>query len=156
MEEQARFRKLVWCQSAGFIVIAGLSWVDECLNLRGLILGNHPYISDFRESTLEMLMIFMVWLLVVGSTRRMMSRVSHLENFLRICAWCRRIGSKGGWIQLEEFMDAKYHVRTSHGICEDCLHKQEASIHAEKHQPLLPLDAAAAEREEAKLKTEAR
>jgi hypothetical protein len=143
MQEKLRFGKVLFCQSAGFIAIILLSWIDEMIGLRSLILGEHPYISDFRESTLEMLFVLAIWLIVVGTTRRLLVRVNHLEGFLRVCAWCRRIGNGGKWTQLEEFMSAKFDTLTSHGMCEDCLKKQQEALEAQAKQRLLPLDAPA-------------
>src|ERR1051325_5475843 len=64
-------KKVLIHQSIGFVAIIALSWVNESLDLRSLILGDHPYISDFRESTLEMLFVLAVWLIIAGSTRRL-------------------------------------------------------------------------------------
>ena len=122
----------------GFVVLIGLSWVNELINLRGLVLGNHPYISDFRESTLEMLFVLAVWLIVYGSTHRMLARVEKLEGFLHLCSWCRRIGSKGRWLSTEEFFHRRFDTKTSHGICEECLKDQAAALANAKRQLQLP------------------
>src|SRR4051812_17699634 len=85
MKKKLPIAKVLLCQSLGFVAIIVLSWVNELLGLRSLILGDHPYISDFRESTLEMLFVLAVWLIIVGSTRRLLVRVNHLEGFMRVC-----------------------------------------------------------------------
>ncbi|HMJ90285.1 MAG TPA: hypothetical protein VK530_10735 [Candidatus Acidoferrum sp.] len=131
MQEKLGLNKLVVSQSVGFLAIIAISWIDELVGLRSLILGNHPYISDFRESTLEMLFVFAVWLIVVGTTRRLFARVRHLEKFLRVCAWCRRVGADGRWVQVEEFLSANFETHTSHGMCEDCWQKQHAALEKE-------------------------
>jgi hypothetical protein len=138
--------KVLLCQSAGFIAIIGLSWLDECLGLRALVLGDHPYISDFRESTFEMLFVLAVWLLVFGATRRIMARVKHLEGFMRVCGWCHRIGTEGRWVRADEFLARKFDVHTTHGMCEECTAKQEALVDAEvarKNAAQPPANAAA-------------
>jgi hypothetical protein len=126
MEKKTSSMKLLLYQSVGFLAIIALSWADELLGLRSLVLGDHPYISDFRESTLEMLFILAVWLIVFGSTRRLLEHTRYLEGFKRVCAWCRRIDYKGRWMPLEEFMAAEFDARTTHGICRDCSEKLEA------------------------------
>lgn len=122
----------------GFVVLIALSWIDELINLRSLVLGEHPYISDFRESTLEMLFVLAVWLIVYGSTNRMLARMQKLEGFLHVCSWCRRIGSEGRWMSTEEFFDRRFDTKTSHGICEGCVTEQEAAMANAKRQLLLP------------------
>jgi hypothetical protein len=128
MKRKLPIAKVLLFQSLGFVAIIVLSWINELLGLRTLILGDHPYISDFKESTLEMLFVLAVWLIIVGSTRRLLARVTHLEGFMRVCSWCRRIGSEGRWLGLEEFMSRRFETPTSHGICEECLKRQEAAI----------------------------
>ena len=115
-------------QSAGFLVIIALSWFDEFIDLRSLIFGDHPYISDFRESALEMLLVLAVWYVVVGATRRVIQRVHYLEGFPRVCAWCHHISFKSKWVRLEEFLKREFDTPTTHGICPTCAKKQKAAI----------------------------
>lgn len=126
--------RILLCQSIGFVAIIALSWVDELLGLRSLILGNHPYISDFRESTFEMLVVLAVWLLVCRSTGRVLSRLDHLEKFTKVCSWCRRVGVGTKWMPLEEFLKTSFDARTTHGICDECSAKQETAIKAAQQQ----------------------
>lgn len=127
MEKKTGPSKVFVYQSVGFLAIITLSWLVELLGLRALILGDHPYISDFRESALEMLFILTVWLLVGLSTRRILNHVRHLEAFMRVCAWCHHINFKERWMPLEEFFQQGFDTPTTHGICPGCLHKQKAA-----------------------------
>jgi hypothetical protein len=138
MEKKKRFTKVLYSQAAGFVVLIGLSWVNELIDLRSLVLGEHPYISDFRESTLEMLFVLAVWLIVYGSTSRMLARMEKLEGFLRMCSWCRRIGSKGHWLSTEDFFHRRFETKTSHGICDDCMKEQAAALANARRQLHLP------------------
>jgi hypothetical protein len=140
VQQKFRLGRIVMYQSLGFISIVALCWIDEMIGLRSLILGDHPYISDFKESTLEMLFIFAVWFIVVTHTRRLMARMDHLEGFMRMCSWCRRVGKEGRWLHFEEFIAAKYDTKTTHSICEDCMEKQLLALKEEQKQRLLPLD----------------
>ena len=135
-----RFDKILLYQSAGFLAIVLLSWFDEFTHLRSLILGDHPYISDFKESTLEMLFVLVIWFLVTGRTRRLMQRVDQLEALLRVCSWCRRIRTDDGWMRFEEFIALKFDTKTSHAICQECLNKQMTDIEKMRRQCLLSLE----------------
>ena len=136
MFKEARPTKVLLYQSIGFLAIIGLCMLDELIGLSALILGNQPYISDFKQSILKALLIFGVWLLVAGSTRRVLAQLKYLEEFMKVCAWCRRIEYKGRWMPLEEFFEQGYDTPTSHGICRECLDKtksaHEASQEAKK------------------------
>jgi hypothetical protein len=97
-----------------------------------LIFSEHPFSFLFRRSTLEMLLVLMVWFLVSRSTRRIVERINYLEKFMRVCAWCRRINYNGEWMRLEEFMRQGFDTPTTHGICQDCLERQQAAIERAK------------------------
>jgi len=71
--------KVLRVQSLGFLAIIAVSLLNEFFDLRSLILENHPYISEFGASALEMLLVLAVWFLVVGATRRVLQRVHYLE-----------------------------------------------------------------------------
>lgn len=128
MQTQIPFSKVMWYQSFGFLAIVALSWFVEITGLRSLVLGNHPYISDFRESMLEMLLVFAVWLLVMGSTRRLLRHALYLQGFMRVCAWCHRVDYKDSWVPLEEFLRRGFDTPTTHSICPKCLAKELAAI----------------------------
>lgn len=134
-------RKMLVYQSFGFLAIIALSWVNETIKLRHLILGNHPYICDYGESLFEMLMVLIVWFLVTGATRRAAARVRHLESFVRVCSWCRRVHLNGHWVDLEHFLTQGLHTTPSHGICEDCMARQRAELKARKRTKPRPRHA---------------
>ena len=128
MDRQKPITKVLLVQSAGFLAIIALSWFDEFVDLRSLILGDHPYISDFRESALEMLMVLAVWFVVAGATRRLIQRVYYLEGFARVCAWCHHICYKGTWVRFEEFLEQGFDTPTTHGMCPRCERAQKAAL----------------------------
>jgi hypothetical protein len=75
-----------------------------------------------------MLLILAVWLLVNGATRRVLDRIRYLENFTKVCAWCRRVDFEGHWLPLEDFLKTGFDSTTSHGICKDCLEQKKAAL----------------------------
>ena len=75
-----------------------------------------------------MLLFLAVWLLVSNSTRRLLKQVRQLEDFLRVCAWCRRIDYKGEWMPLEDFMEQGFDTPTTHGICPECLRQKKEAM----------------------------
>ncbi len=126
MQKSSFLTKIVFIQNLGFLAIILLCYLDELLKLPGLIFFNHPF--AFGRSTVEMLLFLAVWLLVSGSTHRLLKRIRQLEEFMRVCSWCRRIDYKGQWITLETFMEQGFDTPTTHGICPECLRQQEEAI----------------------------
>jgi len=127
-EKKDQPAKVLTYESLGFLAIISLSWLDELLSLPSLLLHGNPYIPDFRESTVEMLLILAVWLLVAGATRRLLNRLHYLEEFLRVCAWCHRIHHKGRWLPIEELFQQGFDTPTTHGICPHCLARNKATM----------------------------
>ena len=68
--------------------------------------------------------ILAIWLWVHLTTRRLLRRLYHLEEYLLICSWCRKVGYEGKWLSLEEYFGSRLNTETSHGICPECSGKQ--------------------------------
>src|SRR6266550_7134747 len=128
VQKQVPISAVLRVQSAGFLAIIAVSWFNELIDLRSLILGDNPYISHFGASALEMLIVLGVWFLVVRATRRVIQRVHYLEGFPRVCAWCHHISFKNKWVRLDEFLKREFDTPTTHGICPSCAQKQKAAI----------------------------
>jgi hypothetical protein len=128
MKKNSQLTKIVLYQNVGFLGIMILCFLDELLKLPSLIFSDHPFAFVYRRTTLEMLLVLGVWFLVSMSTRRVLERVRYLEKFMRVCSWCRRINYHDEWMRLEEFMQQGFDTPTTHGICADCLQKQQAAI----------------------------
>ena len=138
MQTQIPFSRMMLYQSSGFLAIIALSWFMEFTGLHNLVLGNHPYISDFRESTLEMLLVLAVWLLVMGSTRRILRHARYLQGFMRVCSWCHHVDYKDRWVPLEEFLRKGFDTPTTHSICPKCLARELAAIDGKGATPPKP------------------
>jgi hypothetical protein len=134
MEHHLRLTKIVLYQHLGFLLVIVICFLNELLKLPSLIFSNDPFSFVLQRSTLEMLLVLAVWLLVSLSTRRLLKHVRNLESFLRVCAWCRRIDYKGGWISLEEFMRQGFDTPTTHGICPDCRSRLKPKIERAKRR----------------------
>jgi hypothetical protein len=128
MENALRPTKVLLHQSIGFLAIIAVCFFDELVRLSSLIFGEDSCLVEFRESALKMLLILCVWLLVGGSTRRILAQAQHLARFMKVCAWCRRIENNGRWMPLEEFLKFSLDAPTSHGICRDCLEKTQRNL----------------------------
>ncbi len=136
METNLRLTRIVTYQNLGFLAVIVLCYLDELFKLPSLIFSDHPFAFVYRRSTLEMLLFLAIWLLVSNSTRRLLRRVQHLEDFMRVCAWCRRIDYKGEWVKLEQFMQEGFDTPTTHGICPECMQHQQEAIERAKQARL--------------------
>jgi len=128
MKKNSQLTKIELYQNLGFLVIILLCFLDDWLHLPSLIFSGHPFAFVYRRSTVDILLVLAVWFLVSRSTHRILKRVHYLEKFMRVCAWCRRIHYKDQWMPLEEFMQEGFDTPTTHGICKECLQKQQTAI----------------------------
>jgi hypothetical protein len=71
-----------------------------------------------------------VWLVVIILTKRLMRRLFYLDGFLRVCAWCRKIGHEDKWTTLENYFVTGFSIKTSHSICPKCQEAMEEKEHA--------------------------
>ena len=132
MVKNSQLARIVVYQNVGFLAVIALCFLDELLQLPSLIFSGHPFVVLYRRPTLEMLLFLAVWLLVSNSTRRLLRQMRQLEDFLRVCSWCRRIDYKGEWMPLEEFMEQGFDTPTTHGICPECLRQKKDAIEKER------------------------
>jgi len=132
MKINSQLTKIELYQNVGFLGIIVLCFLDDLLQLPTLIFSGDPFAFVYRRSTLDILLVLAVWFIVSRSTRRILARVHYLEKFMRVCAWCRRIHFKGEWMPLEEFMRQGFDTPTTHGICKECLQKQQSAIERAK------------------------
>jgi hypothetical protein len=127
MKKNSPMTRIIVFQNLGFLVILLICYLDDLLKLPALVFSRHPFAFLFRRTTLEFLLVLAVWFLVSSSTRRILEHVQYLEKFMRVCAWCRRIHFQGEWMPLEKFMRQGFDTPTTHGICTECLQKQQAA-----------------------------
>jgi hypothetical protein len=125
MIKRNRARRILWYESIGFVCLIGLSWLDELLSLPHLLFGSGPH-SNWHEAAMESLFLLAVWGIVFWLSRRLLARLYYLEGFLRVCAWCRKIGHEDEWRTVEDYFKRGFDIKTSHGMCPDCQEKWKA------------------------------
>ena len=68
------------------------------------------------------------FLLRLDGGKRLVLRLHYLEEFMRVCAWCRKLSVGSEWIPLEEFFERKFDIPTSHAMCPTCLVEQRGKL----------------------------
>lgn len=109
-------------EALGFLIIIGLVWLVEIIQLPSLLYGEPPAFNWLRV-LLRTGVVLATWLWVHLATRRLLKRLHELEEFLLVCSWCRKIGHQGEWLTMEEYFGSKFDTPTSHGICPECAKK---------------------------------
>jgi hypothetical protein len=107
-------------ESAAFLLIVAIIWLDELLDLPHLLFGTTPTPLRLGEGFLESMLTLTVGIGVVLVTWRAFRRIEYLESLIVMCAWCRRVREGGDWVTIELFLERQHHAQTTHGICDSC------------------------------------
>jgi hypothetical protein len=119
---QGRTNSILWIEGFGFSILVVFSWLTEVTRIPHFLF-NEPFTPNWHRSLLRTIVIALIWTWVHRATRRLLKRLHHLEEFLRICGWCRKVCHDGNWLTLEEYFNSKFATQTSHGMCPECLKK---------------------------------
>lgn len=120
---RSRHRLIFYIELLGFLALLFISWLDEGVLIPRHLLGSWFEQGTWHEAILESFAIFLVGLLVIAYSQSVLKRLHYLENFLRVCAWCRKLDLDGKWVPMEEFLKSKGDIECSHGICQECAEK---------------------------------
>ncbi len=115
---------VLWYECVGF----GLLLLLSCLNQMGKLswfFGGEAHSINLRDTAVQAFLILAIWGVVFYLTRRLVTHLHYLEGFLRVCAWCRKVGHNEGWMRLEDYFSKGFQISTTHGVCPDCLQKIE-------------------------------
>jgi hypothetical protein len=127
---------ILWIEAAGFSFLIVMSWLTEVLHIPHYLFHD-PFVPNWKRAILRTIVVSLIWLWVYLLTRRMLKRLHHLEEFLRICSWCRKVCHDEEWLGLEEYFNSRFATRTSHGMCPDCLKKKVEELALEE-PPIKP------------------
>lgn len=119
MTTKASGRTVLRRENFGFALILVINWAAEVARLPHLLYGEPSEFNWFRV-LLRSGVILLVWAWVYFTTRSLIRRLHHLEEFLLVCGWCRKVGHEGTWLTMEQYFGRNFHTQTSHGICPEC------------------------------------
>ncbi|HVN72704.1 MAG TPA: hypothetical protein VMU10_11840 [Desulfomonilia bacterium] len=130
-----------WTLLAGeaglFLIVLITIWLDEFMDLPYLLLGAPPTPYRPQEYIIESVSILLVGLIVMCATLIILRRYRRLEKFLRVCAWCRKVWVNDKWVRFEEYVMSEHSLKSSHGICDECLAVQEKKRQADEKGKIL-------------------
>jgi hypothetical protein len=114
--------RIIWYKAAAFGAIMAISWANELGGLAQSLFGG-TYALNWQDAAIETAITILVAVPTILFSWRLSKRLHYLEGFLRVCAWCKKVGQGDDWISLEEFVQKKLNTQTTHGICPACYQK---------------------------------
>lgn len=125
--------RILFYESAGFVLILIMLWIDEILDLPRYLPGGSATPVNISESIFESVIIVIAGIVVVFITSRLVAKVKHLEGLLPICASCKKIrDDTGKWVQFEEYICEHSDADFSHGLCPECLKNYSDMVYERK------------------------
>ena len=122
-----RSASILWVEGIGFSLIIAIAWLSEVFDVQHVFFAA-PSGINWARPVMRTLVILLVWAAVHLATRRLLRRLYYLEDFLLMCAWCRRLGHENRWMSTEEFFGAALATPTTHGVCPDCAQRIVAEL----------------------------
>ncbi len=120
-------KALLW-QSLGFLIVVVLTWSDAIFDLAHVILGLPHRDVDINRTAITTGVLLLLWMFSAYKIYLVVSRLSYLESFLHVCAWCRKIEHDNRWLSLEAHFAQKTGGQVSHGICPECAAKVSQQV----------------------------
>jgi hypothetical protein len=118
-----------WMLIAGetglFFIVTIVLWLDEFVDLPYRLLGAPLTPYRPQEYILETVSILIIAIITITITFISLLRARRIERFLRVCAWCRKVWVDDEWVSFEEYTLKRHSLKSSHGICEECVTKLE-------------------------------
>jgi len=127
MSKQAPWLRAIYVEIGAFSVIVFVSWANELWQITRIFFGGE-YSSNWHEAMFESLVILIVAIPTILITWRIIKRLHYLEEFVRVCAWCKKVGKDEGWVSIEEYFATHFDTKTSHGICPSCYDKLKQEL----------------------------
>ena len=122
MTQKKITRRLLLYEAMGFMILIAVSWVNELCDLPTLLFSGAPG-HNWHEAALETVVILAAAMPTILLSRRLAKRLFYLEGFLRMCAWCRKIGVQDDWISADAYLSRQLTTCTTHSICPECTAK---------------------------------
>lgn len=136
-ESRKKGKSILWIEASGFLFLVVLSWLTEALRIPHYLFGE-PFAPDWRRALLRTVILLAIWAWVHLLTRRLLKRLHYLEEFLRVCSWCRKVCYHDEWLEMEKYFSSKFATKTSHGMCPECLQKKKDELAPKENADLPP------------------
>ena len=119
------------------LVLATLS-LDEFIDLPHRLFNAAPTPYRIEEYIFETTSVTIVGITVIVLTWVLMKRLERVEEFVRVCSWCKRVFLDNRWVKFEEYLRQKQDLSSMHGICESCAQQVRAEMGIDRRKKGAP------------------
>ena len=92
-------------------------------------LDGHKYVLAFDRDITGRKIIEQERETLISELQEALDNIKALRGLIPICAWCKKIrGDTGYWEKVEDYIQQHAHVSFTHGICPECLEKEDPEL----------------------------
>src|SRR5581483_6564240 len=102
---KGKSNRVLWVEATAFSLIIILSWLTEAFRFPHLVFGE-AFVPNWHRALLRTIVLATIWYWVHSATAKLLKRLHYLEEFLRICSWCRNVCYEGEWITMEKYLNS--------------------------------------------------
>lgn len=121
-------KRLILYEIVGFGTIILILWIDEIFDLPYNLFGANPTPINWVECIFESVIIIISSSLIIYLTVRLLKQIKHLEGFLPVCSFCKRIRVDEKWIPIDQYIMEHSEAELSHGLCPECAKKHYGDL----------------------------
>jgi hypothetical protein len=121
MKKQHVYERVILAiELIAFGLVIAVTWLDEYVDVPFRFFGAVKTPIRPQEFWFEATTALFVGTAVVLATLWVFRRLRFFEDFIRVCAWCRKVEVDEEWVAFEDYMKHQHDVRSTHGICPTC------------------------------------
>ena len=121
IEKQHTYEKVILgLELLGFGAVILILWLDEYIDVPHRFFGALKTPLRPEEFWFEALTVLVVATGVVMATLWAFRRLRILEDFIQVCAWCRKVKAQDQWVSFEQYLKREHDMQSTHGICPEC------------------------------------
>lgn len=117
-------RLAIVLQIVAFTLLAGVSWLDEAIDLPHLLFGATPTPFRPEEAAFETLLLALVAAGSAFATNAILRRLVYLESLVAFCPACQRVRRRGGWTSISDYFQDRESDALQYGVCPDCAERE--------------------------------
>jgi hypothetical protein len=96
-------------------------WFDELFDFPHHLFGLEKTPVNWAEGVTESVLVVALGVYTTWLTARFLKRIKHLEGFLPVCSFCKRIRVRDDdWVPIDQYVHEHSEAEFSHSLCPAC------------------------------------
>ena len=113
-------RASIALQGLAYLVLIGVIWLDEWLDLPHLFFHAEPTPFRWQEAAFETAILLLVAFITATIIRSLIRRLEQALVYLPFCPACQRVRQDGRWTSLIDFLQSEEGDAIDYALCPTC------------------------------------